>query len=458
MEQKQSPKPAAPLKTKPAAPAETKPPAPDLPDWMEGGKVNETAFCRMFEKKHPMVYYGDSFYGDNGKITDEGLLKDLIYRELEPYVRTGLSGKVQSLLDALRLVTHVLDFPPEEDVVHVTNGMLYFPDWRPKFVLRNFETPVRNRLPVWYEPEYPQPQPWIDFLHELLEPEDIMTLQEFMGYCLFPTNKAQKMLIIRGRGGEGKSQVGAVLRSLLGDAAKDGSINKVAENRFARADLENIHLLIDDDMDLSALKQTNYIKSLVTASGKVDLEKKGKQSYQGYMFCRFIGFTNGSLRALYDRSDGFYRRQLLLTAREKPMNRKDDPDLAKKLLEDKMGILLWCLEGFKRLYLNNWKFTESHQAKVNLMLSQAEGNNALPFFRSQGYIRLAPECAITNKELYALYLRWCSDNVAQPMQMRGLLDFLLNHQRDFGVKEDYHCHNAQGLRVRGLKGIGAAAS
>ena len=48
----------------------------------------------------------------------------------------------------------------------------------------------------------------------------------------------------------------------------------------------------------------------------MDLEKKNKQSYQGWMYARLLAFSNGDLQALYDRSDGFYRRQLILTTRE----------------------------------------------------------------------------------------------------------------------------------------------
>ncbi len=81
-------------------------------------------------------------------------------------------------------------------------------------------------------------------------------------------------------------------------------------------------------MRMEALRQTNYVKSIVTAQGKMDLERKGKQSYQGWMFARLLAFSNGDLQALYDRSDGFYRRQLVLTTKEKPVDRADDPDLA----------------------------------------------------------------------------------------------------------------------------------
>ena len=180
---------------------------------------------------------------------------------------------------------------------------------------------MRCRLPVAYNPDAPTPTRWLAFLDGLLYPEDIPTLQEYIGYCLIPSNKGQRMMVIKGNGGEGKSQIGAVLAALFGNNMKDGSIGKISENRFARADLEHILLCVDDDMRMEALRQTNYVKSIVTAQGKMDLERKGKQSYQGWMCARLLAFSNGNLQALFDRSDGFYRRQLVLTTKEKPADR-----------------------------------------------------------------------------------------------------------------------------------------
>src|SRR5699024_2443055 len=76
---------------------------------------------------------------------------------------------------------------------------------------------------------------------------------------------------------------------------------------------------------------------------------KGKQSYQGWMCVRLLAFSNGDLQALFDRSDGFYRRQLVLTTKEKPAGRVDDPDLAEKMKAEVEGILLWAFEGLQRL-------------------------------------------------------------------------------------------------------------
>ena len=119
-----------------------------------------------------------------------------------------------------------------------------------------------NRLPVSYDPEAAVPSQWLAFLDQLLYPEDIHTLQEYMGYCLIPTTKAQKMLFLVGKGGEGKSRVGLVMHAMLGDNMNTSSIQKVETNPFARADLEHLLVMVDDDMKLEALPQTNYIKTI----------------------------------------------------------------------------------------------------------------------------------------------------------------------------------------------------
>ena len=170
------------------------------------------------------------------------------------------------------------------------------------------------------------------------------------------------MLMLIGKGGEGKSRIGLVMRSLLGDSMNTTSIQKVESNRFSRADLENKLLMVDDDMDMSALPKTNYIKSIVTSECKMDKERKGVQSYQSQLYVRFLCFGNGALTALHDKSDGFFRRQIVLTTKDRPAGRVDDPFLVDKLLREKEGIFLWCLEGLRQLIEHNYKISLSGEA------------------------------------------------------------------------------------------------
>lgn len=170
-------------------------------------------------------------------------------------------------------------------------------------------------------------------------------MQEYLGYCLIPSTKGQKMLMLIGKGGEGKSRIGVVMNAIFGLNMNTTSIQKVETNRFARADLEGKLLMVDDDLDMNALTKTNYVKSIVTAELRMDLERKKEQSYQGQLYVRFLCFGNGALTALHDRSDGFFRRQIILTTKDKPADRFDDPFLAEKLIAEKEGIFLWMLEG-----------------------------------------------------------------------------------------------------------------
>ena len=85
----------------------------------------------------------------------------------------------------------------------------------------------------------------------------------------------------------------------------------------------------------------HYFKTIVTAEAKLDLERKGVQSYQRDIYARFLCFGNGALTSLYDHSDGFFRRQLILTTKDKPADRTDDPFLVEKMCAELEGILSW---------------------------------------------------------------------------------------------------------------------
>ena len=421
----------------------------NTPIWFDGTNINEALFCDEFLSSRKIIFADGAFFTPDGRVTDDLPLRGEIYEELKCCAVNNIPRKITNILEVMKLAAHIGDFVPEADRIHLANGTLKldgsFTEGRPNI--------VRSRLPVAYRPDAPAPVRWLSFLDGLLYAEDIPTLQEFIGYCLIPSNKGQRMMVIKGNGGEGKSQIGAVLGALLGSNMKDGSIGKISENRFARADLEHILLCVDDDMRMEALRQTNYVKSIVTAQGKMDLERKGKQSYQGWMFARLLAFSNGDLQALYDRSDGFYRRQLVLTTKEKPAGRVDDPDLAEKMKAEVEGIFLWAFEGLQRLTANNFRFTESPRTLNNREYVKRDANNAIDFMESTGYIRLKADMSVTSKELYAIYEIWCDENGLTPIRQRSFSDFLMRNLKTYNLEHTNTVINATGRRVWGYLGI-----
>lgn len=420
----------------------------ELPEWYDGKTVNEVKFCEEFLREHPMKSVNGTFFTVEGRVTDEDALRREIYEMLKPHFSTGLGKRVNNLLEALRLEAYTPDLPIQRDRIHVANGTLLL-----NGTFSSEREFCRNRLPVAYKPDAPAPETWLRFLGELLHPEDIPTLQEFMDYCLLPTTKGQKMLMLIGRGGEGKSRIGVVLRSLLGSNMATGSIAKIEASRFARADLEHELVMLDDDMKLEALPQTNHIKAIVTAELPMDLERKGQQSYQGDLYVRFLGFGNGSLKALYDRSEGFFRRQIILTTKPKDSNREDDPFIAEKMCAEAEGIFLWCLEGLQRLIENNYHFTVSERARENMAEAVSDGNNAVDFMRSEGYIRLKADAEASSREIYAVYKLWCEDNALHALSARSLAAFLNENRREYDLEPTNNLYLPGGRRVRGYFGI-----
>ena len=425
----------------------------NLPVWFDGQNINEAMFCGAFLQTHKIIFSNGAFFTPDGRVTDDLPLRGEIYEALKDCAVNNIPRKISNILEVMKLAAQVEDFPPEQDRIHLANGTLQldgtFTEGKPEI--------VRSRLPVAYRPDAPVPVLWLHFLDGLLYSEDIPTLQEFIGYCLIPSNKGQRMMVIKGNGGEGKSQIGSVLSRMMGSNMKDGSIGKISENRFARADLEHILLCVDDDMQMEALRKTNYVKSIVTAQGKMDLEKKGKQSYQGWMSARLLAFSNGDLQSLYDRSDGFYRRQLVLTTKERPVDRIDNPDLAEKMKAEVEGIFLWAFDGLQRLVANNFRFTESERIKANREAVKRDNNSVAAFLESEGYVQFRDGACISSKELYDIYRMWCEENAATEIKKRSFSDFVIANKSRYHLEYCNTVKTSSGRRVWGFKGIEAAS-
>ena len=387
----------------------------EKPIWLVKGKIDEVRFCEAFLVEHPMICIHESLFTVDGKVPDLDKVRNEIYNQIKPYWRTSIYKKVSALLDALRTECYSDPLPICQDRIHMANGTLFL-DGRFE-AAKDF---CMNRLAVAYNPQAETPRRWLQFLNELLAPEDILTLQEYIGYCLIPCTKAQKMLMVIGKGGEGKSRIGTVLSALFGTSMKTGSIAKVETSPFARADLE--------------------------------FQKKGKQSFQGTMYARLIGFGNGTMKSLYDRSYGFFRRQIILTTKNRPRDRVDDPFLSEKLIAEAEAIFLWALEGLKRLIANNYQFTISEQARQNLEENISEGNNVTAFLKSEGYIEFKADYEISSQRLYELYKLWCQDNALNALSLHSFCVQMAALSSDYRLEQTNRIR-VNGRYVRGYVGI-----
>ena len=143
---------------------------------------------RGWEYPGGLIEPGESF---------EAALKREIFMEICDWIRTGTARKVEDLMKAVKMMAFADEIPLHQDRIHVANGTWYFDGH-----FSEEKEYCRNRLEVAYNSAAGIANVWLNFLSELLIPGDIPTLQEYLGYCLLPTTKAQKMLLLIGKGGE----------------------------------------------------------------------------------------------------------------------------------------------------------------------------------------------------------------------------------------------------------------
>ena len=423
--------------------------ATDAPVWLFQGRVIEADFCDAFRQKYgDMVCWGGVFYDENGLVERDKLLQR-ITQELSPYVTTRLAQKAKDLLAALRSFCYQEAPQADPTKIHVQGGYItldgkYHAD----------RSITQNRLNVEYDPAAQPPAVFLDYVNDLLEPEDVLTLQEFLGYCCVPTTKAQKMLFLIGSGGEGKSVLTQVLKGVFGTSMTSGSLHDLERNRFTLANLEGKLLFLDEDMGVSATKESQVQKRLVTANAPLSIERKGEQAVQAMLTCRLMAFGNVPFSTLYDHSEGAFRRRIILTTKPKQEGRRDDRDLPEKILQGKSGVFNWMLEGLKRLIGNGWEFTTSEQAKRNLEESKQESFNLLGFLADENAVRLGDlSRKITGVDLYDAYTAWCYANGEKPVSRKSVTSYLKQEQQRLGIQASNHVPDSQGGKVRGFAGI-----
>ena len=146
-----------------------KTPDMNLPMWFDGQNINEALFCEEFLQERRIIFANGAFFTPDGRVTDDLPLRGEIYDKLKFCAVNNIPRKITNILEVLKLEAQVPDFPPEQDRIHLSNGMLLlngtFTEGRPAI--------VRSRLPVAYNPDATAPVIWLNFLDGLLYAEDI---------------------------------------------------------------------------------------------------------------------------------------------------------------------------------------------------------------------------------------------------------------------------------------------
>lgn len=304
------------------------------------------------------------------------------------------------------------------------NGQTQF---RKEFNQEVFET---SQLPYEYNP-HNKPHKFLKAVKELIEPDDILTLQEFMGYCLSATHSYECFMLFFGVGNSGKSVIANLLRSFFAEN-KVSSVPAHSLKDPYLSSLSDKHLNVGGEINANAIDTTcvENIKLLCSNTDSVAINGKYERiSEIHYQHKPKMIFTCNTLPKIGTLDSGFFRRLLVIEFKKSIPKEKIIRDMTRRFLDEKPALFNWALEGLKRLSLQNG-FTISNNSQI-LLNEYKEREDIMGLFIEECIV-ITKEAFQPLKDVYLAYEKYCEESNFRPLAINRFKDAFLRYCRGKG--------------------------
>ena len=225
-----------------------------------------------------------------------------------------------------------------------------------------------------------------------------------MGYCLTQDTSQQKILLSHGPKRSGKGTIARVMEGLVGSSNYAGASFENFKDRFGLQDLLGKTLAVISDARLRG-QSGPVVERLLNISGEdtVVVRRMYRVSVSCKLPTRLVLLTNELPRL--DDASGALAGRLILLSMTKSFYGKEDRKLVDKLLEERPGILMWAIQGWKRLQ-ERGHFVQPETGKELVSSIEELGSTVAAFVKeccdvSKSYYE------IPRQDLFDAYLAWC---------------------------------------------------
>jgi putative DNA primase/helicase len=362
--------------------------------------MNEYTFnFKTIRDTQEIYYYNDGIYHSDG----ETIIASLAEEYMDDLTTTHKKNEVIGYIKDSNYIDRE-KFNINPDFINLKNGIYNIKT--KEFIGHNPSFLFINEIPVDYDKEAKCPK-ILKFLSEVIYPEDITTLQEFFGYCLYRKHHIHKSCMFIGEGKNGKSTTINLLGALLGNKnICSRELYQLINDKFAVADLYGKLANLAADITATALKQTGLFKAL-TGEDLVTAEKKFKGGFSFRNYAKFI-FSANKLPRSPDKSYAFYRRWILISFPNTFVGKQCNSNLINEITtpDELSGLLNWALEGLERL-LEQGDF--SYNKTVEEVAEQYETlSNPVYSFVKKFLKPLVGGCLLKD-DVWEKYVKWCKE-------------------------------------------------
>lgn len=266
----------------------------------------------------------------------------------------------------------------------------------------------RSKLAVSFDPSAQCPT-YLDFMRSALNDEDIETYQKWCGQALTGENIAQKIILLVGNAGTGKTTAIKILQGVIGPENFVMLRTSLLTERFELSRFWAKTILYAPDVagDFLNHKGAAVLKSL-SGHDPMTIEFKNSNEVPEMVGNKNVIITcNSRLVVRLDGDVEAWRRRLGIIPYNKPKPDNPIADLDQLILErEGPGVLNWMLEGLAKLRADDWqlRLTSSQQMAVDNLLLESDAHSL--FVREE--LEKADGSQITVQELFTAYAEFCN--------------------------------------------------
>ena len=318
--------------------------------------------------------------------------------------------------------------------------------------------PVKESLPLKYDPQAKCDIFLGSFLANILDADDIHLLQRYLSQVLEGINHSQTILVLTGDAGWGKSSLLKILGTMVGWRNVGIIREQIFRDEFELAHYADKHLLVHPDLpsDFLDRKEASIFKQIVGgdplwANVKGDDRRITLQGiYPVILAC------NGKPRIHLDSDTAAWMRRLVVLSLKTPDHEQHFGKMAELILKtESAGILNWLLEGRAKLAKDKLQLTQTPEQKARAATLLLASDSPAAFVRSCLVKKRDAELGVV--DLYGHYQDWCRDNHVRPFASRPFTSTAKEEiEIGLGMKLRHDLASENGKAKRGWKGLGLA--
>jgi len=152
--------------------------------------------------------------------------------------------------------------------------------------------------------------------------ENVPLLKEIIAFCMVPKYFLNRIFCFLGSGRNGKSTFMELIRALIGaNNCCSTDLDDLTNNRFEGAKMYKKLVCMMGETNFNTMSKTSKIKKL-SGGDLISYEIKNKTPFDGVNYAKLLISTN-SLPQTTDKTEGFYRRWILIDFPNKFSEKKD---------------------------------------------------------------------------------------------------------------------------------------